>query len=88
MINALGEPVSYTPVGSASKTLTGIFESEYVDTDGNGFASLMPVVSVKTSDGTFREGDLFTIESITYGVISTEPDSDGLTKCILGKRSG
>lgn len=86
IIDVLGESVLYTPVGGSQKTITAIFENEYIDPDGQGFSSLYPVVSVKTSDGTFKEGDLFVVESIQYGVIAPEPDSDGMTKCILGKR--
>jgi hypothetical protein len=88
MLDVLGEPVSYTPKGGSLETITAVFEYEYVDPDGKGFASLYPVASCKSSDGTFQEGDVFVVDSTTYGVIAVEPDSDGMTKCILGKRSG
>jgi len=87
IIDALGEPVSYTPSGGDLVTITGVFESEYYDATGAGFASLVPIMSVKSSSGTFREGDVFVIESTTYGVVAVEIDSDGLSKCILEKRS-
>ena len=84
IIDALGEPVGYTPKGGSLVTITAVFESEYIEQQN--MAGMMPTMAVKSSDGTFQEGDVFRVDSVNYAVVVTEPDEDGQTKCFLEKR--
>lgn len=88
IVDALGEPVSFTPAGGSETIISGIFEIEPVETSpGTGVMTNAVFMSVKKSDGPFSEGDRFVVDSVTYGVVDTEEDQDDLITCLLERRS-
>ena len=86
IISALGEPFYYRSIDGYTASISGSFESEYLEQDT--IAGMVSVMSVNTADGCFKQGDIFVVDDIDYVVVVPESDSDGMTRCILEKSSG
>ena len=68
-------------------TVTGIFDTQYVEFEDMSRES--PTLLVKTSDvpSTATTGDLFVIDSTTYKLIDKEYYDPGMTRLVLAKTS-
>ena len=86
---AHGESASITINGSSS-TINIIFNKDYFAIDpgtGIDIESSQPVVTGATSDMTgVDNGDTILISSVTYNIVSVEPDSQGVTQLVLEKQ--
>lgn len=87
IIDALGEPVVYKSKDGFVKTIEAIFEREYFES-ATDVAGSQTVLTAKSSDGPFAEGDSFLIEDISYQVVTPDSDEDGQTRILLEKISG
>jgi len=86
IIDALGEPVLFQSKSGTSKTITAVFEREYFDLAyGSGVSSSQPVLSAKSSDGPFKEYDLFLVDNQEYRAVNLDRDADGQTRIGLEK---
>ncbi len=81
IIDELGEPFLYTPPGGSQIELNGIYEDEFVEQENS--AGYMPTMSVFSSDSNFDNGGVFVVDGESFRIIATEPDGDGMTKCLL-----
>jgi len=74
-------------IGGSSSTINVILNKEYFAIDpglGIDVEGTQPVVTGRTSDmsGVDNE-DTITIDSITYNIVSTQPDGTGVTALVL-----
>ena len=83
IISALGETFAFTPMGGSAVNITGSFYSEYIDQLDK--SSMMPTMSVVSSDADFSIGGVFVVDGLNYRIVVTEPDEDGMTRNILEK---
>jgi hypothetical protein len=85
-----GQTVKIRPVSGQKKTVTAIFDNDYieVDTGGNvGFALLQPRLMCKTSDvAAVTEDATVEIDTVHYKVKVVKPDGTGMTELILEKQ--
>lgn len=74
--SVMGDDVTYTPSGSDSLTIKGIFDNAFIDIEG--VVSLAPVLRVDLSefDDEPARGDQVTIDSVDY-IVSEAPRKDG-----------
>lgn len=86
---AHGVSASITINGSSS-TINVIFNKDYFAIDpgtGIDIESTSPIVTGASSDMTnVDNGDTISISSVTYNIVSVEPDSQGVTQLVLEKQ--
>ena len=83
------QAATYTPSGGVAVSVNVIFDDEYTGTNlGTGeIDTAAPQVRVITGDVTgIKNGDTFIINSVTYYVISCQPDGTGVSVVQLSKR--
>lgn len=80
-----GEDCTYTPSGGSPVSIKGVFDNAFIEVEG--VMSLKPVIRINLSDleDAPGKGDQVTINSITYDVKESQPDSHGGTTLILKK---
>lgn len=79
---------TYTPDGGSASTISGIFDDEYVEVDGQnvGIASNMPVFQCKTSDViSASDGDALVVNAVNYTIRVVKHDGTGMTILMLEK---
>ena len=78
---------TYTPVGGASSTVKGIFDSEYLEMESGGsvaFAINQTRFVCATSDvSTAAEGDAIVISATDYKIVVVQDDGTGTTTLVL-----
>ena len=82
--NANGSAATITIDGSRS-SIDVIFNKEFFEIPGNegGVQSSQPVFYCRSSDVTnVEQGDTIQVDSITYNIVSVEPDNTGVTVLI------
>jgi hypothetical protein len=82
--NANGSAATITIDGSGS-SIDVIFNKEFFEIPGNevGVQSSQPVFYCRSSDVTnVEQGDTIQVDSITYNIVSVEPDNTGVTVLI------
>ena len=82
--NANGSAATITIDGSGS-SIDVIFNKEFFEIPGNevGVQSSPPVFYCRSSDVTnVEQGDTIQVDSITYNIVSVEPDNTGVTVLI------
>tara|TARA_B110000438_G_scaffold206122_1_gene197798 strand:- start:359 stop:667 length:309 start_codon:yes stop_codon:yes gene_type:complete len=86
---AHGVSASITINGSSS-TINVIFNKDYFAIDpgtGIDIESTSPIVTGASSDMTnVDNGDTISISSVTYNIVSVEPDGQGVTQLVLEKQ--
>ena len=79
-----GSSASITIDGSAS-TIDVIFNREYYEISGEevGVQSSQPVFYCQSSDvASVEQGDTIEVDSVTYNIVSVQPDFTGVTVLI------
>ena len=82
--NANGSAATITIDGSGS-SIDVIFNKEFFEIPGNevGVQSSQPMFYCRSSDVTnVEQGDTIQVDSITYNIVSVEPDNTGVTVLI------
>ena len=77
---------TFTPVVGDPSTITGIFDAEYFEIDGDsvGVAGSQPMFLCKTADvAAAKFGDALTVNAVNYKIVNIQPDGTGLTMLIL-----
>lgn len=85
VIDALGEVVSHTPDGGGAVTsVNALFDRlpSYADDFEGGSLVYETLITVKSSDASlWAVGDTLTARSISYEIMTLEPDEYGSTQC-------
>ena len=85
-----GVSVRYTEQNKSTKTITGIFDNDYVNVDAGGdfgFSMQQPRLVVRTDDvPNCTEGDSFVINGSTYLSRVVQDDGTGMTIIQLEKQ--
>lgn len=85
ILDVLGEVVSHTPEGGGASTdVNALFDrvptfaSDFSDSESLVFET---TITVKTSDASaWAVGDSLTARSVTYNIVTLEPDAYGATE--------
>ena len=84
-----GVTATYTPSFGAEKSITVIFDNEYLDVDVGGsvaFATQQPKILARDGDiSGMKEGDVITISNVDYTIRVVMPDGTGMTEIMLEK---
>lgn len=80
--SALGQSVTVTPSGGASRTITAIFVAR--STDELGIVQQQPAIHAATADvSDLSDGDLITVNSTDYHARVFRSDGQGMTTVAL-----
>ena len=89
-MDALGEPVNHQSAADGLvNNITATFQREYYEAEGMSSA-YESVLYAKTSDGPFREGDMFSVDSddTNWQTVLVEDDDAGMTRIVLESLDG
>ncbi len=79
------ESITYTPNGGAAVSFSAIFDQQYAEIEGVDSAA--PAVHCLSSDvSNAKQGDTVVVQSVTYSVISVQPDGTGVVVLILSRQ--
>ncbi|MFW6299490.1 MAG: head-tail joining protein [Oceanicaulis sp.] len=85
--SALGEPVTYTPVGGQAVEVRGVFTRDYIvagQEDQLSAESFAPAVTLRAADcPNRRQGDAFSIGGEEFTAVEVQPDGRGMVVFIL-----
>ena len=88
-VDDFGVAATYTPSGSASSTVNGIFDNDFIEVDaggGVGVALQQPRFHCRTADvSSASEGDALVVSGVNYTIRIVQDDGTGMTMLILEK---
>ena len=86
-IDDFGVTGTYTPAGGSASSVSGIFDTDFVEVDTGGsesFAQQQATFMCRTADvSDAAEGDSLMIGGETYIIRIVQPDGTGMTNLIL-----